>query len=215
MTEAKPLFKACSALKCRISFYKQEVSGWVYLQQSPHSGKQKKSWLLCFLVFLVIVAVHGCAQISASLWDQDRVGPAKEMGGKSDEARSPGWVGYTVLYDVQKAGVAKKKKKKKKKKKREIGQGVLGDFSVSTTPTQLWPPLSLLWNLTQLYPTGPHTSLQPAEPPHISQRGGLFKSSIGSWFLSPKTFQWLPNKLTGFIGSDACLHFPLTLLQPL
>ena len=112
--EAKPLFKACSALKCRISFYKQEVSGRVYLQQNPHSGKQKKSWLLCFLVFLVIVAVHGCAQISASLWGQDRVGPAKEMGGKSDEARSPGWVGHTVLYDVQKAGVAKKKKRRRR-----------------------------------------------------------------------------------------------------
>ena len=64
------------------------------------------------------------------------------MGAKSDEAKSRGWVWHTVLYDVQKAGVAKKKKREREK--RETGQGVLGDFSVSATPTQLWPPLSLM-----------------------------------------------------------------------
>lgn len=85
-----------------------------------------------------------CSDLCLSLpshRDQDRVGPAKKVAGKSDEARSRGWVWHTVLYDVQKAGVAKKKKKKEK---RETGQGVLGDFSVSATPTQLWPPLSPL-----------------------------------------------------------------------
>ena len=73
-------------------------------------------------MFLVIVAVHGCAQTSASLCphsDQDRVGPAEKVGAKSDEAKSRGWVWHTVLYDVQKAGVAKKKKKKERE--REAG----------------------------------------------------------------------------------------------
>ena len=48
-------------------------------------------------------------------------------------------------YGIQYCMMSKRQEwQKKKKEKQETGQGVLGDFSVSATPTQLWPPLSLV-----------------------------------------------------------------------
>lgn len=111
---------------------------------------------------------YGCAQTSASLRsqaDQDRVVPAKVLAGKS------GWDRVLRLgLENRISYIMSKRQEWPKNGKQGTGQGVLGDFSTSKTPTQLWPPLSLMWNLTQLFllPGLPTSTLNPTKPPHSS-----------------------------------------------
>ena len=109
---------------------------------------------LCFLLLLLFMDVLRPLPLSALT---QRLG----QGRSCRESGSKVWWGKVprlgMAYSIVWCPKGRSGKKKKKKEKRETGQGVLGDFSVSATPTQLWPPLSLVWNLTQLCPTwSPH-----------------------------------------------------------
>lgn len=109
---------------------------------------------LCFLLLLLFMDVLGPLPLSALTQRPGQGRSCQESGRKVWWGKVPrlGLAYRTVWCPKGRSG-----KKKKKNEKRETGQGVLGDFSVSATPTQLWPPLSPLWNLTQLRPTwSPH-----------------------------------------------------------
>lgn len=102
-----------------------------------------------------------------------------------------------IIHYVQKAGVAKNWEAGDRA--RSLGWF----FHLQNSHTALATTVSHVESNTTLSPTwSPHFHSESYKT-STQQQLALFKAPIRSWFLLPKTFQQLPNKLIALTGSDS------------